>query len=236
MEQTPKSNIHVSEKRVERFGSDMGPYGIVPLWILMLSISDRAVRLFALLASKYCDKLNRAFPSRTTIARDLDCSLDSADRAIRELVSANALAVERRQLPSGDYTSNHYSLFFSNPTGSLSNCAADLAAPARPPSRTSAATRLAAPMRPPSRTGAATGTRPTEPDQERTPPNPLAGGRPSTRKPSKAEHDWASRVLATYRGGCPHDPTCDTRAKCIGKLVMFQRQQTLEGMTEEMNA
>lgn len=74
-------------------------------------------------------------------------------------------------------------------------------------------------------------------DQERTPLTPLAGGlnaRASTRKPSKAEHEWASKVLATSRDGCPHEPRCETRSKCIGKLVMFQRQQTLEGMHEEL--
>lgn len=58
--------------------------------------------------------------------------------------------------------------------------------------------------------------------------------RVSTRKPSKAERAWAETALKNSRIGCPHEPRCDTRSKCIGKLVMFQRQQTLDGMHEAL--
>ena len=102
--------------------SDLGRFAIVPDWVLRSSISDRAVRLFALLA-RYADReRHEAFPSRQTLAQALNASTDSVDRATKELVVIGAVQVEHRRNSSGDPTSNLYRLMYvkSDSEGSLS--------------------------------------------------------------------------------------------------------------------
>ena len=48
--------------------SDIGPYAIVPLWLLETGVSGQAVRLYALLAAKYADKHGAGYPSRKALA------------------------------------------------------------------------------------------------------------------------------------------------------------------------
>ena len=119
---------------------DGGPFAIVPEWVLDAEISDRAVRLYGVLA-RYADRTGKAIPSRKTIAARLRCSLDSLDRAVAELIKVGALAVTKRTRDGNkSHTSNEYELRVGRPSN-------DVAAPLRPPSRTASAT--------PSRTGAA---------------------------------------------------------------------------------
>lgn len=89
--------------------SDTGPFAIVPEWLLDAPVSDRAVRLYALLA-RYCDGDGYAWPSRKTLATRLGRSVDALDRAVKELVQCGALTVEPRFTGSGDRTSNGYVL------------------------------------------------------------------------------------------------------------------------------
>lgn len=137
-----------------RFGSDMGPYGIVPAWVVDAGLSPRGVQLFATLSAKWANKKAQAWPKRGVIAEKMLCSRDSVDRAIRELVDIGALTVKPRTKASGDRGANLYQLNFVKPGG-----------------RTGAHTtsphgcgHVAARVRPRGRTDAATGTRSTEPD------------------------------------------------------------------------
>jgi hypothetical protein len=243
--------------------SDVGQFAIVPTWLLASGVSDRAVRLFACLAGKYADfKTQEACPSRRALATDLGCSLSSADRAIDELIRVRALAVEPRQATNGDFISNIYKIRIATPEGlQRVEPRVDPGPGIRDQGAPNQVRKTEGGVYSPVTTPLVMGEQgvyspvtsalvtgdyteeiiPTTSDQERTPPNPLAGGtfgRVSTRKPSKAERDWAERVLDVhrFRPGCPHDAEhpCETRAKCIGKLVAFQRQQTLEGMHEEL--
>jgi AraC-like DNA-binding protein len=64
------------------------------------------------------------------------------------------------------------------------------------------------------------------------PPNPPVGGfaQPSTRKPTKAEEEWAENVLRAL-GGCKHPaPGCRSHGECIGRLVMERRLRVQTGM------
>ena len=71
-------------------------FAIIDEWILDLSISDRALRLYAVL-NRYADKdTHKAFPSRRTLAERLNCSPKSVDRAIGELIEASLLEKEQR--------------------------------------------------------------------------------------------------------------------------------------------
>jgi hypothetical protein len=76
-------------------------FGRVPTWLLDAAVSDRAVRLFAVL-TRYADREGRGFPGRRVLAERLRCSVDSLDRALRELVTAGARRVEERWNVDGD--------------------------------------------------------------------------------------------------------------------------------------
>lgn len=227
--------------------SDVGRFAIVPTWLLSSGVSDRAVRLYALLAGKYANyDTKEAFPSRRALATDISCSLSTLDRTIDELSSVSALTVERRQASNGDYISNIYKIRFVIPEGGprpdvvVPPTDQELGGVASPVTIGGSVTGDASTRHRWIEHSSPVTTQETNPineDQERTPLTPLAGGthaRVSIRKPSKAEQAWAETALKNSRVGCPHEPRCDTRSKCIGKLVMFQRQQTLEGMHEEL--
>jgi hypothetical protein len=71
-------------------------FAIVDEWVLDLPVSDRAIRLYAVLV-RYADhQTHKAFPSRRTLAERLRCSMKSVDRAVQELIDAGALSKEQR--------------------------------------------------------------------------------------------------------------------------------------------
>jgi hypothetical protein len=84
-------------------------FSIVPEWVLDSGVSDRAVRVYALIARYADNDTLQAFPGRETLAHRAGCSVKSVDRAIRELVSAGALRKSHRR--NGDaYQSNLYTV------------------------------------------------------------------------------------------------------------------------------
>jgi len=70
-------------------------YAQVPDEVLDSAVSDRAVRLFALLA-KYAGLPDGARPSRAKLAERLRCSKWSVDRALAELIEAKFVQRTRR--------------------------------------------------------------------------------------------------------------------------------------------
>jgi len=79
-------------------------FAIIDDWILDLNISDRAIRLYAIL-SRYADnETHKAYPSRVTLSKRLRCSPSSVDRATRELIEAGALDKKQRLNSSLIYT------------------------------------------------------------------------------------------------------------------------------------
>ena len=123
-----------SMNKSSTFKSDIGPFSILPEWVLDAEISHAAVRLYALLA-RYTNSDQAAWPSRATLATRLRTSKDTVDRLIKELVCVQALSVEHRKDTTKDGNlvnrSNLYTLRLSEP---------GVAAQTRPPSRTVAAT------------------------------------------------------------------------------------------------
>jgi predicted transcriptional regulator len=69
-------------------------FAIIDEWVLDLNISDRAVRLYAVLARYADSETHKAYPSRGTLAERLRCSKASVDRAAQELVDAGAMTEE----------------------------------------------------------------------------------------------------------------------------------------------
>jgi hypothetical protein len=111
-------------------------FAMVPEWIIDAEIGDCAFRLYAVLL-RYGHSSGQRMPSRSTLARRLRKSVDTVDRALKELVSVGAVVVERRAR-DGLHLTNNYHLRTTRP------------AAANPGSRDIAAT---------SRSGAATGGR-----------------------------------------------------------------------------
>jgi hypothetical protein len=89
--------------------SDFGSFSVIPEWILDAEISDRAIRLFAVLG-RYADRNGQAMPGRKTLAERLKCSLSSLDRALEELRDIGALSWENRRHDDRSLASNEYIL------------------------------------------------------------------------------------------------------------------------------
>ena len=84
-------------------------FSITPEWVLDADISDRAVRVYGILA-RYADSDTlQAFPSRETLAKRAKCHWRSVDRAIDELVALGAITKQHRKTEN-TYQSNLYTL------------------------------------------------------------------------------------------------------------------------------
>ena len=74
------------------------PFAMVPEALLDADVSDRAIRLYALL-DRYAGTTDKAWPSRATLASRLRCSDDRVDAAVHELERSGWIVVRRRQGP-----------------------------------------------------------------------------------------------------------------------------------------
>jgi hypothetical protein len=116
-------------------------FGRVPTWLLDAAVSDRAIRLFALL-TRYADREGRGFPGRRALAERLRCSVDSVDRALRELVDAGAGRIEERWAVDGDggrLTNDYHLLEHRDEDPGRTDAAPPGRTDAAPPSRTDSA-------------------------------------------------------------------------------------------------
>ena len=72
-------------------------FAIVPEWVIDADVGDCAFRLYAVLL-RYGQSSGARMPSRATLARRLHKrSVDTVDRAMKELVALGAVRVERRR-------------------------------------------------------------------------------------------------------------------------------------------
>jgi len=79
-------------------------FSIIPEWILTAKISDKAVRLYGVLARFADNQTREAFPSRETLAERMGCSAKSIDRAAVELIEIGAMTKRQRHNSSLVYT------------------------------------------------------------------------------------------------------------------------------------
>ena len=81
----------------------------VPHWVLELPLSDKAVRLYAIL-SKYADNNDgTSYPGRGTLAKLMRCHRTSVDRAVQELIEAGCITKQVRYR-EGRFTSSLYTV------------------------------------------------------------------------------------------------------------------------------
>jgi hypothetical protein len=92
----------------ESFSSDL-KFSIIPDWLLAAEVSDRAIRVYAVLARYADNNSHEAFPRRALIAQGAKCSPRSVDRAIDELVAVKAVSKRARKDDKGQQ-SNVYKL------------------------------------------------------------------------------------------------------------------------------
>jgi len=84
-------------------------FSIIPEWVLDAKVSDRAIRVYSILARYADNETLQAFPSRETLAKRAHCHWRSIDRAIEELIKLGAVTKAHRK--NGDsYQSNIYTL------------------------------------------------------------------------------------------------------------------------------
>lgn len=73
-----------------------GHWAMVPDTLIRSGLSDRAVRVYALLV-RYANGDRRAWPRQTVLAQKLDCSRATVERAVRELREEGWVTTERRE-------------------------------------------------------------------------------------------------------------------------------------------
>ena len=79
-------------------------FSIIPEWITYSGVSDKAVRLYSVLARFADNHTHEAFPSRETLAEKMSCSAKSIDRASQELIELGAITKRQRLNSSLVYT------------------------------------------------------------------------------------------------------------------------------------
>src|SRR6185312_15867735 len=91
-------------------------FAIVLEWLLDADVSDTAIRLYAVLV-RYGQSSGARMPGRATLARRLrKKSVDTIDRAMRELVNVGTVSIEHRYA-GGQRLTNRYHLHTSQPIG-----------------------------------------------------------------------------------------------------------------------
>ena len=91
-------------------------FAIIPEWILYeVTLSANAIRLYCTL-NRFANSSGRAWPSRRTIAALMAVSVETVDRAKKELVDFGAITVTNRTSAAGDPTSNVYTIRTSHPS------------------------------------------------------------------------------------------------------------------------
>jgi hypothetical protein len=104
-------------------------FAIVPMWLIESKVSDRALRLYALLSGMRDYGTDMATVGRKLLASKLGCSDDTLDRAKAELEKVKAISVERGQAEDGQIARNVYTIHRVSP--GTRNGAGRVAAPVR---------------------------------------------------------------------------------------------------------
>ena len=72
-------------------------FAIIPHWVIFSGITSGALHLYAVL-TKYADNATgQAWPSRTTLAKDIGKSIRTVDGYLKELVGIGAVVVQQRK-------------------------------------------------------------------------------------------------------------------------------------------
>jgi len=84
-------------------------FSIVPEWVIDSGCSDKALRLYVVLARYADNDTLTAYPGRGTLAKRMGCHRASVDRAVEELVKLGAITKTVR-VKDGKYQSSLYTV------------------------------------------------------------------------------------------------------------------------------
>lgn len=93
--------------------TQIGPFSIVPEWVLNKNLSPTALKLYCVLGRFADYETGMAFPSRDTLAERMGCSGKTIDRAVAELVAGKCI----EKVSRGRYQSALYKVLQVNPDG-----------------------------------------------------------------------------------------------------------------------
>jgi hypothetical protein len=93
-------------------------FSIVPAWLLDSGVSDKAVRLYAVLAGYADSDTGQAYPGRKLLSKRMSCSMKTVDRAVAELVEVKALRKQQR-VKEGHYQSSLYTVVRIDPVSGV---------------------------------------------------------------------------------------------------------------------
>ncbi len=92
---------------------------MIPEWLVYdAGVSDKAIRLYLAL-QRHAGQAGECFPSKRRLAKLLNCSINTVDRARGDLVEAGALWVEPNFRDDGSQSSSDYHLCPVPPTPSV---------------------------------------------------------------------------------------------------------------------
>jgi hypothetical protein len=94
------------------------PFQQIPNWVFESEVSATAIKLYLVLRKNGDNKRGVSFWSRKKLAEQLGTSLNTMDRAKKELIDMGALCQINRKNKDGDWTSNLYHLHST----SVTNC------------------------------------------------------------------------------------------------------------------
>ncbi|MGH3056606.1 MAG: helix-turn-helix domain-containing protein [Gaiellaceae bacterium] len=83
--EAPEAALITHGQGSEPIGEPREPFAMVPSWLIRSGASDRAVRLYALLADHLNRDTGQCNPGRKRLAAILECHTDTLDRAMDEL-------------------------------------------------------------------------------------------------------------------------------------------------------
>ena len=91
-------------------------FAILPEWVLLGGFTDKALRIYGLLALHASGKARSAYPSLRRLAQLAGCHTRTVQRALRELEAAGAIKATAR-FSGGRQTSTVYRVYRDNPVG-----------------------------------------------------------------------------------------------------------------------
>ena len=90
-------------------------FATIPRWLYRIGISDRAFKLYCILAQMQGSRGKESHPSRATLVRMTGSSVRSVARALAELEEWGAIKIVERFRPDGGRASSSYVIYYHNP-------------------------------------------------------------------------------------------------------------------------
>jgi hypothetical protein len=114
--------MNAKRKHEHTLRTQIGQYGMVPLWLLERCHEPRAIQLYALLLAKWANRDGRCWPDRIKdIVPAMGCSVATVDRAIADLKDAGALKTTLRHRGDGAVVGMDFLLIQADPSLTATN-------------------------------------------------------------------------------------------------------------------